>query len=141
MKANLQNKQDRVLGPLCYLCPACRRRFVFQTECINIGQKKNQVLIVCLFVLFFTLHTFLFLLFVVRISVCCFLALTDPDPDYRNPGSLLVRPLNSLVCFGGFPVLFKLQIALSTLSRTSNFHFLFLTAIVLLAAVSRLICS
>ena len=102
MKANLKNKQDRVLGPLYYLCPACRRRFVFQTECINMGQKKHQVLIVCLFVLFFTLHTFLFLLFVVRISVCCFLVLTDPDPDYRNPGSLLVRPLNSLVCLVAF---------------------------------------
>ena len=87
--------------------PGMPKKVCFSNRMYQYWTKKNQVLIVCLFVLFFTLHTFLFLLFVVRISVCCFLALTDPDPDYRNPGSLLVRPLNSLVCFGGFPVLFK----------------------------------
>ena len=101
------------------------KKVCFSNRMYQYGTKKHQVLIVCLFVLFFTLHTFFLLLFVVRISVCCFLAFTDPDPDYRNPGSLLLRPLNSLVCFVGFPVLFKLQIALSTLSRTSYFHFLF----------------
>ena len=42
-----------------------------------------------------------------RISVCSVLVFADPDPDYRNPASRLVRPLNSLVCLGGFPVLFK----------------------------------
>ena len=35
-----------------------------------------------------------------------FVVFTDPDPDYRNPASLLVRPLNSMVYLGGFPVLY-----------------------------------
>ena len=53
-----------------------------------------------------------------------FVVFTDPDPDYRNRASLLVRPLNSMVYLGGFPVLmFKLQIALSILRRTNSFHF------------------
>ena len=34
-----------------------------------------------------------------------FVVFTDPDPDYRNRASLLVRPLNSMVYLGGFPVL------------------------------------
>ena len=43
MKANLQNKQDRVLGLLYHLCPACRRRFVFQNECI--WDKKQSLFV------------------------------------------------------------------------------------------------
>ena len=91
MKVNRQNKQDRVLSFILL-------RFVFQTtEWVT----NNIRFVFCLFVFFFTLKFFLFSRR--EISVCCF---TDPDPDYRNPASLLVRPLNSLVYLGGFPVLF-----------------------------------
>ena len=63
------------------------------------------VLFVCFVFIFFTESKSFSFSVVVRISICCFLLFTDPDPDYRNPASLLVRPLNSLVYSGGFPVL------------------------------------
>ena len=84
-----QNKQDRVLSFILL-------GFVFETT----EWVSNNIRFVFLFV------RLLVFFFVQSSRGSQFVVFTDADPDYRNPGSLLVRPLNSLVYFGGFPVLF-----------------------------------
>ena len=81
MKFNRQNKLERVL-------PGMPTKVCFTNRNISGARdQKRQGLFVCLFV--FTLYFFLFLVFVVRISVCYFLVFTVPDPGSRNPVSIL----------------------------------------------------